>query len=241
MAFYQDVLGFENPWFWGDPVTFGGIGLGDIQLMFNRQPEIAARIEGHQHHFFAERIDELHARHVERGANVIEPIGNKPWGLREYTVRDPNGYHLRFGGPKSYEKPPTARDTLPAHIHIENRLATVEEYAELTRSVKWTDSAKHREGLSRSILGVVAIDARDNRVVGMARAMEDAPAWYSIWDVVVHPAHQSQRIGTAMLEALMQALRQRGPAGAWVFLFTFSPGFYARLGFKDGTCTMCRL
>ena len=24
IAFYQDILGFENPWFWGDPVRYAG-------------------------------------------------------------------------------------------------------------------------------------------------------------------------------------------------------------------------
>jgi len=29
---------------------------------------------------------------------MVEATGT-PWGLREYPVRDPNGYHLRFGEP----------------------------------------------------------------------------------------------------------------------------------------------
>src|SRR5690606_19590984 len=155
--------------------------------------------------------DELHAQHVARGAEIVGPIENKPWGLREYTVRDPNGYHLRFAGPKSYEKPPTALATMPDFVRIEPRLPTFEEYVDITRAVSWTESAKSPEVLDRSILGVVAVDKRDGNILGMARAMEDARGWYSIWDVAVKPPFQSQRIGTALVETLMDKLRQRGP------------------------------
>jgi hypothetical protein len=56
---------------------------------------------------------------VAAGALIIEPIENKPWNVREYTVRDCNGYHLRFGGPTTYERPVNRTDALPAHIRID--------------------------------------------------------------------------------------------------------------------------
>src|SRR5690348_9199525 len=101
--FYTEKLGFSGGWFWGDPVDFGGVRFGEVGAMFRLHPKLAANIEGHQHAFFTDAIDELHANHVERGAPIIMPIENKPWGLREYIVRDPNGYHLRFGGRPTYE------------------------------------------------------------------------------------------------------------------------------------------
>jgi GNAT superfamily N-acetyltransferase len=75
----------------------------------------------------------------------------------------------------------------------------------------------------------------------MARAMEDAQGWYSVWDVVVRPEYQSQRIGTAIIETLLDQLRHRGTGGGRVFLFTFSHKFYQRLGFSTETCSMVRL
>jgi hypothetical protein len=56
---------------------------------------------------------------VAAGALIIEPIENKPWNVREYTVRDCNGYHLRFGGPTTYERPVNRTDALSAHIRID--------------------------------------------------------------------------------------------------------------------------
>ncbi len=241
IAFYQDVLGFESPWFWGDPVCYGGIGWGEIHVMFNQMPHIAANIEGHQHHFFTDDVNSLHDRHQRAGAPIIEPIGNKPWGLREYTVRDPNGYHLRFGGPSTYEKPATALETIPDFVRVEPRLPTDAEYAEIARSVNWTKTADNCKPLRASLFGAVAMDARTNQAVGMARVIEDAYAWYSIWDVAVHPDYQSKRIGTAMLESLLARLREVAPKGSAVHLFTFSHSFYARLGFVTDTCTKLKL
>jgi hypothetical protein len=31
------------------------------------------------------------------GAEIVKPPGDRPYGLRDYTVRDPSGYHLTFG------------------------------------------------------------------------------------------------------------------------------------------------
>ena len=69
---------------------------GKVGVLFCLQPDLAARVEGHQHAFFVTGIDRLHERHRDRGVPLVSPLGAKPWGLREYTVRDPNGYHLRF-------------------------------------------------------------------------------------------------------------------------------------------------
>ncbi len=241
IAFYQDVLGFRGPWFWGEPVCFGGIHWGDVHVMFNQQPDLAARIEGLQHHYWSDEIDALHELHRSKAAPIISPIDNKPWGIREYTVRDPDGYHLRFSGPPAYERPPTALDTMPATIRVEPRLPTPDECRDLKRAVGWDAAHDDPSLLGRCCAGVVAVDASTGQAVGMARAVNDARAWYSVWDVIVRPAYQNQRIGTALMEALLGQLRATAPAGSIVFLFTFKHGFYEKLGFKTDTCTSIRL
>lgn len=96
-TYYRGVLGFKKEWHWDTPVTFGGVRWDKINVMFCRQPELAARIEGHQHAIFLSGVDQLYELHKKNGAAIISPLENKPWGLREYMVRDLNGYHLRFG------------------------------------------------------------------------------------------------------------------------------------------------
>jgi len=33
----------------------------------------------------------------ERDAKIVDPIASHPWGVREFSVRDPNGHLLRIG------------------------------------------------------------------------------------------------------------------------------------------------
>jgi uncharacterized glyoxalase superfamily protein PhnB/GNAT superfamily N-acetyltransferase len=240
IAFYRDILGGRGEWLWEDPPTFGGIRLGDVHLMFCLDPQLATRVEGHQHHFFVEAVDTLHESHAKAGAEILSPIENKPWGIREYTVRDPNGYHLRFSGPPKYERPATSSETMPAQIRIERRMATWDEYRELHLAVGWDETRAEPSVLDRSCFGCVAVEEGTGATVGMLRMMNDAHEWYSIWDVMVRPHYQAMRIGTAMIEAALAHVREVSP-GALVYLFTHKPQFYEKLGFKNETCSMIRL
>jgi catechol 2,3-dioxygenase-like lactoylglutathione lyase family enzyme len=240
IAFYRDVLGFAGEWFWGEPPTFAGASVGNVQVMFHQQPAIAARVEGHEHYYWCEAVDEAYEKHRAAGAQIVSPIENRPWGQREYVVRDPDGYHLRFAGRLNHEKPPTALATMPAHISVDPRKPTAEEYRRLYVGVGWNEP-KDPAAIERSMTGFVAVDTRDSQAVGMLRIMHDGWAWYSIWDVIVLPSHQAQRIGTALVESALNYLRANAPKGSIVHLFTFKPEFYAKVGFKNEPCTVLRL
>jgi uncharacterized glyoxalase superfamily protein PhnB len=97
IRFYRDVLGFTKEWVWDDPATHGGVSWDHAHLMFHLDRELANHMDGHQHYFYVKKEDDLHARHQQNGVQIISPLERKPWGMREYTIRDPNGYHLRFG------------------------------------------------------------------------------------------------------------------------------------------------
>ncbi|MEA2708855.1 MAG: hypothetical protein QOF78_1456 [Phycisphaerales bacterium] len=231
--FYCNTLGFKQHWLWEDPPTFGAVGLGQIEIFLQLNSELARRIEGHSHYLHVDDVEKLHAEHRAAGAPVIAPLENKPWGMREYVVRDPNGYHLRFAGPPKYERPPTATDALPPHINLDLRVPSIEEYVDLCASVGW---ARHRpsmqDALDHTLVGVVATDTREPETVGMLRATGDG-RYYMIWDVIVKPAYQGQKIGTSMVETALTEMRRRGaPQGAFVGLFTAKYGFYEHLGFK---------
>jgi uncharacterized glyoxalase superfamily protein PhnB/GNAT superfamily N-acetyltransferase len=231
IAYYRNVLGFESEWLWGDPPTFGGAVWGRIQVMFCLDLNLQSKVTGHQHFFRVDNVQALYDRHKAAGANIVSAIENKPWGAREYTVLDPNGYNLRFAGPERYERPATATDALPAHVRIDLRLPTVDEYIALTKAVNWNcDPERMPAALAHSMLGVVAIDARTSQAIGMARACGDG-RFYTIWDVIVVPEHQGQKIGTALMETLLSELRRIGSKGAFVGLFALKAGFYEKLGF----------
>jgi uncharacterized glyoxalase superfamily protein PhnB/GNAT superfamily N-acetyltransferase len=236
VEYYTRVLGFDRDFLWQDPPTHGAVRRGPVQIQFGLNTSLASRSAGAQYFLFVRGIEEFHALHRTNGAEIISSIENKPWGLREYTVRDPFGYELRFAGPEKFEKPPQARDSLPPHIRIVERMPTVEEYVAVTKSVNWTnDPQSSAPALRGSIYGVVAIDQSDPhnpKPVGLLRIIGDGAKAFCIQDVAVTPSHQNQRIGTAMVETAMNWVRTSVPRGAFVGLFTLKPSFYERLGFK---------
>jgi len=234
VGFYRDRLGFAERWLWGNPPTFGCISSGPIELFLCQQPDLVGRVEGHQHYFWTADADALHNQHVAAGAPIIAPLEDKPWNVREYTVRDCNGYHLRFGGPTTYARPVTATGTLPREIRIDVGVPDYETYASLFRSVDWSiDEGAMRPALAQTAVGVLATDTRDGQVVGMVRATGDGK-YYMLWDVIVRPTHQGQKIGAAMVDRALEELRRLGaPPGSFVGLFTGRPGFYEKLGFRQ--------
>ena len=236
LAHYKDVLGFESSWTWGEPPTFGSATMGGVTIMFNLQPELAARVQGHQHWIKVDDADELYRLHQAKGAMVVQEIEDKPWGVREYVVEDPNGYHLRFAGPLSTS--PRKSQPFPPGVTIERRKPTDEEYSAVAGA-----SFGHKEPvpglLERTWNGVVALSP-SGESIGVLRIVQDAPGWFSIWDVAVVPDWQARRIGSKMMEEALAMVREASP-GAIVHLFTFQHGFYERLGFAKETVSMRRL
>jgi uncharacterized glyoxalase superfamily protein PhnB len=99
--FYIDVLGFRR-----DPIEAEGwsfLTRDRFKLMLgecaNEKP--AGELGDHSYFVYltVEGLDQLHQEVSERGANVTSKPENKPWGLREFGVRTPDGHRIVFGEP----------------------------------------------------------------------------------------------------------------------------------------------
>ncbi len=89
---YRDVLGFEIAWLTPEK-EIGAVTNGKAVLFFRRRE---APFEPAIHWVFAEDIDatcqELHTT----GANIVDPLELKPWGIRQFTVQDLDGNLFYF-------------------------------------------------------------------------------------------------------------------------------------------------
>ena len=47
--------------------------------------------------FWVRDVDALHAEVLRRGAVIAVPIGTRPYRIRDFSIRDPNGVELVFG------------------------------------------------------------------------------------------------------------------------------------------------
>lgn len=110
---YRDMLEFSLDWLYGDPPTHGAVSLAQwttegarIQLTANTAGNTEAAADppgtasGTALYLFAgPDLDARYARYAARGVEVVREPADYPWGMREFAVRDLNGYLLRFGVP----------------------------------------------------------------------------------------------------------------------------------------------
>lgn len=113
---YIDVLGFElvhrqptDP-----PAEFCILALGGARIMIGSNPAqlaslgrndkrlletVASRVGRAGPTSVYIEVDDIDAHHqtvAGRGADVVEPIWDAPWGLRQFSVRDPDGNLITF-------------------------------------------------------------------------------------------------------------------------------------------------
>jgi predicted enzyme related to lactoylglutathione lyase len=90
---YRDALGFEIGWLYPGG-EIGSVSRGDMGPIFfrKRTPPFEPAI----HWVFAEDIDAVYQELQSSGAKIVEPLEKKPWGLRQFTVGDPDGNLFYF-------------------------------------------------------------------------------------------------------------------------------------------------
>ncbi|MGB1657609.1 MAG: VOC family protein [Longimicrobiales bacterium] len=99
--FYVDVLGFEL-----EPIEAPGwsfLQRDSLRLMLGEcRDEVAAGDTGNHSwfmHVLVSEVDQLHDELVQKGAEVVVPIGDRSHGHREFVIRTPDGHRLMFGEP----------------------------------------------------------------------------------------------------------------------------------------------
>jgi len=89
---YRDMLGFEIGWL-SPGKEMGAVSRGDVAIFFRRTQPPFARVV---HWVFAHDLDASYIELKASGANIVEPLELKPWGLRQFTVDDPDGNRFYF-------------------------------------------------------------------------------------------------------------------------------------------------
>ena len=102
-AYYRDVLGFQCDYAAGDPPEFAISTRGGCCVMFRRVPAPGLicpnERQGGTWDVFSwvDDVDALHAELAGNGAVIVHPPVVRPYGMKEFAVRDPNAYVLGFG------------------------------------------------------------------------------------------------------------------------------------------------
>lgn len=103
--YYRTVLGFQVHEI-GDP-GWRFFTRDGVSIMAGECPDALPPRELGDHSWFAyievDGIDGYYAALRERGAEVISPLEDQPWGMREFGIRTADGHRIRFGTPLAKE------------------------------------------------------------------------------------------------------------------------------------------
>lgn len=112
VRFYVERLGFNCCGLFGNPPVWAELERNGTAIMFNAPPGVARDVprKSKDYQVFYFNSDDLLALHAEfksRGVAVSD-LRVTIYGMKEFEVRDPEGYWLWFGQPT--DEPPTMRE-----------------------------------------------------------------------------------------------------------------------------------
>ena len=81
---YRDALGFDIGWLYPGK-EIGSVSRGNAAILFRKR---VRPFEPAVPWIFADDLDASYNELRSLGANIVEPLERKPWGLRQFTVED---------------------------------------------------------------------------------------------------------------------------------------------------------
>ena len=103
IAFYEERLGFTTDFVYDK--FYASVSRDGVPIHLKHAPKLEAE---RAHRKREEHLDvmlgvsgirELHEELTGRGAPIIKPIEERPWGAIDFYVEDPDGYLLCFSEP----------------------------------------------------------------------------------------------------------------------------------------------
>jgi len=96
--YYTSVLGldidFEAP-------GWSFLSRGSFRIMLGECADAIPPTDLGDHSYYGyitvDDVDALYGEYQQSGAQFIQPLANKPWGMREFGIRTIDGHRLMFG------------------------------------------------------------------------------------------------------------------------------------------------
>jgi catechol 2,3-dioxygenase-like lactoylglutathione lyase family enzyme len=108
VRYFEQTLGFKQQWLWGEPPVYAGIKAGGAMMYVCHDPELAATIKerrlGPDIFLWANNIESVYRQHLANNAEITEELSARSWGVRQYVIREPNGYLLKVAESNETEK-----------------------------------------------------------------------------------------------------------------------------------------
>jgi len=99
IAYYCDVLGFEEDFAFGEPPSYAGLKRNDAVVHLCSSPGNAARRGLGSMYIFCDEVDLYYQEILAKGAEVTSQLNTQPYGMKDFQIKDPDGNLIGFGRP----------------------------------------------------------------------------------------------------------------------------------------------
>ena len=94
LAGYNATVDWPAAYFWRELSEYypdkeiGAVSNDETAIFFRKR---TGSFEPAGHWNYANDVDAINEKLVEAGANIVDDIENKPWGMRQFTIKDLDG------------------------------------------------------------------------------------------------------------------------------------------------------
>lgn len=95
LDYYENRLGFEVTFRWGEPVTYAVGKLGaETQIHFTQAEDLA--VYATSLYIFVHNVNNVYDELKKNGVKILNEIDDRDYGMRDFDIVDVNGYRLTF-------------------------------------------------------------------------------------------------------------------------------------------------
>lgn len=98
IRFYTHSLPFELSFSWGEPVSYAVLKKGGVSIHLTQRAD--DREPSSEHcalYIFVYDIDQIYQHCVEQKVNIINPLSERDYEMRDFDIADPDGHIISFG------------------------------------------------------------------------------------------------------------------------------------------------
>lgn len=96
LGFYQGKLGFSINWIWGEPRIRAGVGIDGIEIQLDCTG-IGAPPGPSVVYCHVKDVRDYYEVLKRRDVSFYLELAERPWGMVDFRVRDPDGNQIGFG------------------------------------------------------------------------------------------------------------------------------------------------
>ena len=96
VAYYQEALGFRLAWRTADG-SLAALASGEIEMLLLVPWTGESPPPPQSAYVYVEDPDTLCAEYQQAGADIVDPVESRPYGMRDFVVRDPDGHRFTLG------------------------------------------------------------------------------------------------------------------------------------------------